>query len=141
MRLLGIDPGNSVTGLSAFQDGVLEDSAWFDPWYMGLPGLAYSPTDRIYVEVPQNGTHASRGGVHFAAGMVVGRLCVRRRNVIRVTPSEWRKCLGLATRGKDKDYYVAACHDLVPGTDAVTDHNEAEAILIGLYGCKMEGLV
>lgn len=57
-----------------------------------------APIERVVIEVPQNGTHDSRGGVHFAAGMAVGALVskferIKRRMLLKVKPSEWRRAI------------------------------------------------
>lgn len=143
MRILAIDPGNDRTGYAIFFNGSLVEHGWFDPWQDSREGTYRHKYDRVYIEVPQNGTHASRGGVHFAAGMALRSLCPyqgnpRRSDVRRVTPTEWRKGLGLATRGVDKQYYVNAANDRLGRAPSIVDHNEAEACLIGLYAVSIE---
>lgn len=135
MRIVAIDPGNDRTGFAVYEDGALVESDWFCPWDCPSPE---HDADRVYLEIPQNGTHASRGGVREAGGMAIANLNVRRPDVRRVTPNKWRAGLGLLTKGAGKPYYVLEARK-VPGAEEVEDHNEAEAILIGKYACLMEG--
>lgn len=143
MRIVAIDPGNDATGIALYEDGVLLFSEVLCPWTEPpADEVGDDRIDRLYVEVPQSGTHDSRGGVHFAAGMVVGLLAsygaVTRSRVTKVTPNQWRRGLDLLTKGVGKPYYVLEARK-VPGAERVEDHNEAEAILIGKYACLMEG--
>ena len=121
MLVVGIDPGNDAAGISFWVDGEYVSSRALRPWaddageYIPAPLFMRGAAAkwRIYVEVPQNGTHASRGGVHWAGGMLVAQLLdvipeLLRRHVKKITPNTWRKGLGLATKKAGKDYYVAA---------------------------------
>lgn len=148
MRVIGIDPGNDRAGISFWEDGRLLSSATvfaWNPWEVQsavpLRWLETSARTILYVEVPQNGTHASRGGVHWAAGMLVAPLVdllgVPRSRVVKVTPSVWRRGLGLPTRGQDKQRWIDAAR-AVPGAGQIASHDEAEAVLIGRFGSEQE---
>lgn len=88
----------------------------------------------VFVEVPQNGTHKSRGGVHWAAGMIVAKLlsdkwAIKRSRVHKVTPREWRGLLfGDEKTSKEKCVEWGRQY-----ADCASD-DEAEAICIGEYG-------
>lgn len=85
------------------------------------------------LEVPQNGTHASRGGVTFAGGVMVAPLIaagLERKNLRKVQPRQWRKRVFGTLRPRDwKAAAVGLCG--LMGCPAES-HDEAEAILIGL---------
>lgn len=141
MIIIGVDPGNQLSGVSVWSSSRLVRSLSYNPWknhaFYPLP----MDTAKVYVEVPQNGTHKSRGGVHWAAGMVVrnmmGPFNIRRLNVKKIYPRTWRAYLDLPLTGP-KQVYIDAAREYAPD---VEDDNEAEAILIGLYGAKKEGLL
>jgi len=169
--VVGVDPGNNRSGVSMWRDGSPVFSVTHEPWALCAPSgplrahLEYAtetgpcPDDvRIFVEVPQNGTHKSRGGVHWAAGMVVARLQdtlqVRREKVHKVTPTRWRSPLvgpaarvsqtviGRGRRGSVPKAEVLALADDVAGGWGLSfdSEDEAEAVLIGLYGCLELGV-
>lgn len=95
---------------------------------------------KVFVEVPQNGTHSSRGGVHFAAGMLVGDLAneldIRRSDVTKVMPREWRALVLEDPRASKEDCVKRA--KLYGGPYKSED--EAESVLIGAHGCIELGL-
>lgn len=142
--ILGIDPGNESSGVALLRpDGTLVVSATVDPWAPAWeapflePILSWAPWPgpfEVTLEVPQNGTHASRGGVQRAGGLLVGRLIsategrIRRSSLFPTTPSAWRKALGLPTKGAGKDVYVAAARERFGVS--FRSHDEAEACLI-----------
>ena len=140
----GIDPGNDRAGLAAFVDGSLAWHATVCPWDMGpAPALPEPRRLRVYVEVPQNGTHKSRGGVHFAAGMLVDWLLrsgaapgLKRRWVRKVEPRKW-----WATHGIDPKSEVSTKDQALKKVSwlaEVESDDEADAILIGIHGCVTE---
>jgi hypothetical protein len=142
--VVGIDPGNDSAGIAFLYDGAYSASETRNPWSGGalwMPPRSWlaGPEARakVFVEVPQNGTHKSRGGVHFAAGLIVGQsaLEIRRQDVIKVTPREWRTGLGLEDRGMGKGYFVAQAQAHFPSAVFDSD-DEAEACLIALYGYR-----
>lgn len=101
---------------------------------------------RVVYERPANGTHLQREGVTFGAGMYIqalkGVIPIHRGHVSRVTPNQWRaKVLPVVgwtgkhkprTREDWKKWAIQTAKKTYehpnPGED------EAEAILIGLYG-------
>lgn len=143
-----IDPGQNRTGIAIFANKDLFNSFWVDPW-MGnltshLSGYGIyaakkgSPASfRAVVEVPQHGTHQSRGGVHFGAGMVVADLVtlygLKRNQVKRVKPSQWRKAIFGKAEGTSDEWKERAVRKAIEMYEdyGLTDHNEAEAILLG----------
>lgn len=146
--LISIDPGNTSAGVAYFVDGTYAASQTVNPWDGPLTApecllevLAHAEGTKIavFVEVPQNGTHDSRGGVHWAAGMVVASLPVRikRHWVTKVKPLQWRRGSGLPV-DLSKERSVELAESL--SGRKVDSHDEAEAILIGAYGCTELGL-
>ena len=141
MIVVGIDPGNKSSGVSVWEDGELEYSHTVDPWNFGWETSMprFDGDVRVYVEVPQNGTHKSRGGVHFAAGLILSslgsRIRILRRHVTKVIPATWRKGVGRdITLTKEEAVTYA-----LRFRGEITSHDEAEAILIGMYGTIQEG--
>ena len=150
----GFDPGNKMSGVSLFLDEELLWSASVQPhkdmvWDCDelFSDRMYNTKQVVYCEVPQNGTHTSRGGVHWAGGMLLSSLNhkltkpVPRGNVRKVTPSRWRGWAGLPVRGTDEETMkeismerVRTQFGITPATD-----DEAEAILIGYWGSVREG--
>ncbi len=140
--IIGVDPGNDCSGIAVFLDGAYADSRHGSPWTTDLTwALTPQPSAslRCYVEVPQNGTHTSRGGVHWAAGMVVSQILetreLARKDLRKVKPSIWRKGLGFSVCLSKK----RAVEEARRYHPAVVDHNEAEAILIAAYGVLDSG--
>lgn len=82
----------------------------------------------------------SREGLHRNAGIWVqatDELRTRRpaTKIVRVNVSTWRAAFGLrSVEGKDAQLVLAS---LLAGCE-ISDHNEAEAILIGYYACRSE---
>ena len=141
--IIGIDPSNTATGIAFWRDGECIASGVLNPWKNVPPWVDHEGPVNVYVEVPQNGTHKSRGGVHWAAGMVMGHLAERffipRSRVRKITPSTWReKVLGDAKATK-QDAVKAAETYLPPARRKGLTHDEAEAILIGAYGVLDRG--
>ena len=149
-RVVGIDPGNVSAGVSFWEDGTLVGHGTVCPWHKGglddiifsIPTLWCVRTENIRVcaEVPQNGTHDSRGGVQRALGMLLGQLGTalpfRRRDLVRVRPREWREGeLGDAKATKAECVARAARYG---GPYASED--EAEAVCIGAHGCRTLGM-
>lgn len=158
---VGVDPANKSAGVAMLADrgdGYLPTITMaFNPWDRGIfPGpweadfwglssvtetsVARVPA-RVFVEVPQNGTHKSRGGVHWAAGMIVGRLLPSlgfgRRNVRKLTPNEWRRTFFGRVPADSKASCVAFFRELV-GEDPGCD-DEAEALAIAVAGVLKDG--
>ena len=139
--VVGIDPGNERSGVSFWVDGELRWSMGYSPWdkKSRVPALPYGPV-QVYVEVPLIGAKKTMAGISFAAGMVVADLSsflsFSRKDVHKVQPRDWRKALGLPLKGP-KDPYIEAALEWDP--DVGDDHDRAEAVLIGRYGCVMEG--
>lgn len=146
----GVDPGNESAGVSMWVDGGLRwhstVNIW-DPWgeNQNQPPMLRGVRHRMFVEVPQNGTHQSRGGVHWAGGMVAmwvgGTIAagdrLLRSHVRKVTPDTWRKPLGIDPKADTKEQAMQMVE--LMGLE-VESHDEAEAILIGMYGCLELGL-
>ena len=154
--VIGIDPGNKLAGISFWrchQEQVeLVHSETVKVW--ARPTLMLGETFRllrdadrvrVFVEVPQNGTHKSRGGVQWAAGMIVGTLLAEgvpflRAHVSKTEPREWRVVLDEFDEpeleaGDDKEL---ACNIASRLGYQYSSVDEAEAIMIGLYGCRVQ---
>lgn len=154
--VVGIDPGNESAGVCLWAPTLPlpEGGHAYEPvvsWTMSpwqatfvAPTWMQEPSIDLrhvaYVEVPQNGTHKSRGGVHWAAGMIVGRLLpamgLRRGDVTKVTPSRWRRAVFRKTPDDYKAEAVALCRLLGLEPRSV---DEAEAVCIGLAGVLLSG--
>ena len=175
MIIIGIDPSNECTGVSIWEGGRLLSSTHYNPWRDRLLDFLDFPThwrglvkNRMYVEVPQHGTHTSRGGVHWAGGMVTAELlglCTDYEGVFtalqvgppskpgkytkKITPDTWRRgwlhsvfsapstFLAGVVKGWTKDDALMYARRYKP---EVESHDEAEAILIGAYGCIDRGI-
>lgn len=142
MRIVGIDPGNALSGISYWEDGYLIGSEVLNPWVDAVrppDSFLMRTIHATFVEVSAHGTHRTREGIQWAGGMVVAHLMgsglgIVRDRVVKVKPKVWRHGLGLTT-GEPKEYYVSEARAYAP---EVEDDNEAEAILIGCYGCLMK---
>ena len=145
MIIVGVDPSNTRTGVSVWNRGALVFSCSYDPWRddpedleVHLVGLKI---DKVWIEVPQNGTHKSRGGVQRAGGMAVEKIrgisWFHRTKLRTVPPDAWRKnVLGcLPPEGEAKKSALRWAGGVKP----VTCHDEAEAICIGAHGCLLAG--
>ena len=140
---IGVDPGNDSAGVPLWLDGRCLSSATVHPWTENAPDLLEWPEGvdeaDVYVEVPQHGGHQSRGGVHWAAGMLVAQLCaqirIRRGRVKKVRPDDWRMgALGTKDVTKKDAERAAKCY-----RKPINSHDEAEAVLIGMYGEIQKG--
>lgn len=151
-NVVGVDPGNKACGVVRLFGSVARwyyGSPWdlikedqlleYEPAVVGSVGTRLCP---VYVEVPQNGTHNSRGGVHWAGGILARTLCVKEPNHLRkVQPRAWRTVWesfpfaeGLDEKEKGKAF---ALHflPLLP-KDAPSDLYDAACI--ALYGLETE---
>jgi hypothetical protein len=150
----GFDPGNASSGVSMFVGEELRWHATIAPhdvesayWSFELdPAKNYRHV--VYCEVPANGTHASRGGVHFAGGMLLAMLnhqlgeTVPRGNIRKVKPSAWRGWASFPKKPTDevpdlKEHAIRTVREKF-GAEVESD-DEAEAILIGWIGAVREG--
>ena len=80
---------------------------------------------------------ASAFSLAYTAGVIEGVVATLRLPRELVTPSVWKKALGLTTKGTDKKALARAmAQRYYPEADIhrVRDHNRAEAILIARYG-------
>lgn len=147
--VIGVDPGNASMGVSLWTaDGQFLGSQTWNPWLVGAPelylGVAGSkPRIHVWVETPSYGTPVTREGIAFAGGMavnqIVQRFGVKRRNVHKVKPGKWRRGVGMRTQGKSREQLKAMALRRVEllGIGPVGSDDEAEAVLIGLYGTKL----
>ena len=154
--VIGIDPGNKLAGISFWRcdtDGEsLIHSETVEIWRSAttLTNKTHSlllgaDRVRVFVEVPQNGTHKSREGVAWAGGMIVGTLLAEgvpflRAHVSKTEPREWRVVLDEFDEpeleaGDDKEL---ACNIASRLGYQYSSVDEAEAIMIGLYGCRVQ---
>lgn len=156
---IGIDPGQDAAGLSLVAPcGRVAASTHAGCWpKRNEPDPLGAAVARVFeqwdpswtsrpivcVEVPQNGTHASRGGVRLAEGMILSRLhtallhCggLRRADVVRVEPREWRATDGPRPGDREawKSWALRQANVYVPSRELFVA-DEAEAVLIGLFG-------
>lgn len=139
MTILGIDPSNKRVGWAVIgETGLLEDYGSFCPW----KAQEYpEPIDAltVYVEIPQHGTHSTRGGIHWSGGMAVSILGpFDYSQVKKVLPNTWRsKVFGSRfspriNRETWKRWGPMKCKELF-GIDPAND-DEAEAVLLAYYG-------
>ena len=80
---------------------------------------------------------ASAFSLAYTAGVIEGVVTALRLPRELVTPSAWKKALGLTAKGPDKKALARAmAQRYYPEADIcrVRDHNRAEAILIARYG-------
>ena len=80
---------------------------------------------------------ASAFSLAYTAGVIEGVVTTLRLPRELVTPSVWKKALGLTAKGPDKKALARAmAQRYYPEADIhrVRDHNRAEAILIARYG-------
>ena len=80
---------------------------------------------------------ASSFSLAYTAGVIEGVVAALRLPHELVTPSVWKKALGLTAKGPDKKALARAmAQRYYPEADIhrVRDHNRAEAILIARYG-------
>lgn len=80
---------------------------------------------------------ASAFSLAYTAGVIEGVVTALRLPREFVTPSVWKKALGLTAKGPDKKALARAmAQRYYPEADIhrVKDHNRAEAILIARYG-------
>ena len=122
-----IDPGSNSAGVAIYVGSDMVTS-----WTHRLEKQSKRAGTAV-IEVPQNGTHRSRGGVMFAAGRLYQSLCQKYGSfpyVQFVTPSEWRVLVygEEPPEGKAKEFALRKAKEL--GVD-VASHDEAEAVLIG----------
>src|SRR5262249_34902599 len=136
--LCAIDPGNDSAGI-AWHDYRFPPS---DSIYkhMTIEKLAPPVGPRIAVdvciiEVPQNGTHVSRGGVMFAAGVLYGRWVEPGTRILFVRPDEWRRALFGTV--KDEDWKKKVMDFVMRSGYSISSHDEADAIAILLAAEKM----
>lgn len=146
----GFDPGNASSGVAAFFRNELVWHSTIEPHRAMWWGFDFEYPENarhvVYCEVPQNGTHTSRGGVNWAGGMLLSTLShnlglnVSRRNIRKVKPSQWRKWSGLPTKHVDEDGLKTLAIEAVKERfDAeVESDDEAEAILIAAIGYVRE---
>lgn len=150
--VVGIDPGNDSAGISWWYEGRCVHHATVKVWSTDLdetfhiPWMPDAETVIMYVEVPPQtnalGTPKSRAGVNFAAGMMVQlvRECfpVRRGAVHKIVPREWR--MGVLGRNPKaavaKEIARSMATEYAPMP--IVSDDEAEAVLIGLYGWRKE---
>lgn len=61
----------------------------------------------------------------------------------KVPPAVWKRRLSLLSNAHPKDAGLKKARELYPHAELhlKKHHNRADAILIGHYGCQMEGLV
>lgn len=144
--IYGVDPSNASAGVARWAESPAgwrcAESETLCPWSeeVSVAVAARGGKSTAYVEVPQNGTHKSRGGVHWAGGMLIGSLRrvvpLPRRNVKKVTPSRWRR---LVFRNRPDDWKLGALDVCAAMGLEVDSEDEAEAVLIGLAGVIMQG--
>lgn len=72
---------------------------------------------------------------------VLAGLCVT--NVKKIMPVVWKRRLNLLSNAKPKDAGLQKARTLYPSAPLklAKHHNRADAILIGHYGCLMEGML
>ena len=152
MKILGVDPG--LQGALATWNGkqlVIMDVPIVKARARGneinLPALAdvvrkLAPFDAAYVERnsvrPKEGvSSAQKNGL--VAGMLLGCIAMCCRHIIRPTPTQWKKILGLTS---DKDYSRTKAIETFPDYHELfarkKDHGRAEAALLALYGLSCE---
>lgn len=73
-------------------------------------------------------------------GLLIGLGIV---NIKKVVPAKWKRSLSLLSNSHPKDAGLKKAKQLYPNADLTLKkhHNRADAILIGHYGCMMEGLI
>lgn len=145
--VIGIDPGQTMGGMALFVDGELLRSCTVRPWsgahlaecvdYLTAP--VHRKRVKVFYEVPQNGTHSSRGGVQFGAGMYVqalrNRLSIARSAKTGIYPRTWRAYHVARKKPADwKRWAIRTCKRKYQAKPASDD--EAEAILIAAYGAE-----
>lgn len=145
--VLGIDPGNDSTGWVLISPA--EDGNGLVAWTVGSPWRTRLSEKLIigeyanaitYVEVPQNGTYASRGGVHWAAGMaVVLAGAVVRKNIRKIKPGDWWPLAGITSKSDDTKALAKkfALRYLPRLPDDLPD-DLYDAACIALYGLESE---
>lgn len=158
MRILGIDPG--LSGALAVWDGrilkvadvpIVKARARGNE--VNLPALAdilykwghiaqSTPLTAAYIERnsvrPREGiSSAQKNGL--TAGILLGCTVVYCRNIIRPTPNQWKKAIGLTA---DKDYSRTRAIETFPDYHKLfarkKDHGRAEAAMLAYYGFKCE---
>lgn len=143
MRLdVGIDPGNESAGVAVFVDGQYAFSSTVHPrrWPTNFPVWDYDKI-RLWVEVPQNGTHQSRGGVHWAAGMMEAHLSwtwkpIKKKDVRKVFPRQWRAAFPPPRQGESyKEYAIRYVYQTYE--EECDTHDRAEAVMIAKYGSQL----
>lgn len=67
----------------------------------------------------------------------------RQSPIVKVPPAVWKRRLSLLSNAHIKDAAMKKAKAMYPHAPLklVKHHNRAEAILIGHYGCQMEGIV
>lgn len=151
----GIDPGNDSSGVSMWVDGECRWHATVKPWelyFQMQPELHHAEWQRrhlVFVEESRQGTYKTRQGISFAAGMLVSWIglmvteaggTLLRRNVKTVAPHEWRSALQIVPDDREDAKSTAVERVEQMGLFSIVSHDEAEAILIGKYGCMELGI-
>ena len=141
LMVIAIDPGNESAGV-AFIKGIPGDnlavgSLTHAPWdweSIPMPMMEGSRV-QVFVEQPQHGAHKSRGGVERSGGMVLRALPkFPREKLTLVTPSQWRDPIKLFHPEYDETKEGAIKLVRKIWEREVQSHDEAEAMLIALYG-------
>jgi crossover junction endodeoxyribonuclease RuvC len=164
VRILGIDPG--VTGAIAhFLDGKLIEVVDIPFQQEGsrktrkringkaLRDLLHNRLDvgwepvEVYLEqaqsMPGQGV-SSTFNYGRTTGIIEGVLFgIGRFNIKKVMPARWKRQLGLIGNTSQKNTDLLKARALYPHAplELKKHHNRADAILIGHYGCLMEGLL
>lgn len=154
LRVCGIDP--DLHGAIAVWDGkklvvwdvpILKSRArGYEvnlPALAGLVGVAIGqPLTAVYVEKNQNrpkegASSARKSGM--TTGMLMGTFAMKCPRVLRVSPPQWKKAMGLT---KDKEVSRTMAITLFPEYHELfarkKDHGRAEAALLALYGFRQE---
>ena len=134
--IIGIDPG--VTGAVAFLgfDTVVHDMPP-NPRDLAELLFPFDRRDRAIVEqaqaMPKQGV-SSTFKTGYGYGVIIGVLASLGIPYETVTPSVWKRAMGLQGKDKDASRSLARCYWPDAPLSRVKDHGRAEALLIAEYG-------
>ena len=137
--ILGIDPG--VTGAIAVlrpeweYSHVVEDmpSNPRDLWEMLKPWTMCHAIVEQAQAMPKQGV-SSTFKTGYGYGVIIGVLASLGIPYETVTPSVWKRAMGLQGKDKDASRSLARCYWPDAPLGRVKDHGRAEALLIAEYG-------